>query len=279
MRLSADDLRVRLQGRPILDGVSLSVGEGEFVGLVGPNGAGKTTLLRALAGLVPPSAGRVLLDGRPLCAVSRDERARRLALLVQSAGIGWPMRVSEVVALGRLPHRRAFAPLSEADHAAVARAMARVDVTHLRERTEPSLSSGERMRVLLARALAVEAEILLADEPITALDPAHQLDAMDLLRATSRTGTGIVAVLHDLTLAARFCDRLVVLHGGRIVADAASALALTDPLLRQAFGIAVLRGTHADGSPYILPWHRAGHPREDDHDPSGRDPVRAPDRS
>ncbi|KTS38521.1 ABC transporter [Methylobacterium indicum] len=279
MRLSADDLRVRLQGRPILDGVSLSVGEGEFVGLVGPNGAGKTTLLRALAGLVLPSAGRVLLDGRPLCAVSRDERARRLALLVQSAGIGWPMRVSEVVALGRLPHRRAFAPLSEADHAAVARAMARVDVTHLRERTEPSLSSGERMRVLLARALAVEAEILLADEPITALDPAHQLDAMDLLRATSRTGTGIVAVLHDLTLAARFCDRLVVLHGGRIVADAAPALALTDPLLRQAFGIAVLRGTHADGSPYILPWHRAGHTREDDHDPSGPDPVRAPDRS
>ncbi len=271
MRLAAEELRVRLQDRPILDGVSVSVGVGELIGLVGPNGAGKTTLLRALAGLVPPSSGRVLLDGRSLPDISPDERARRLAVLVPSAGIGWPMRVSEVVALGRLPHRRAFAGPSEADHAAVARAMARADVTHLRDRTEPSLSSGERMRVLLARALAVEAEILLADEPITALDPAHQLDAMSLLRGISRAGPGIVAVLHDLTLAARFCDRLVVLSEGRIVADAKPALALTDPLLRTAFGITVLRGADADGTSYILPWHRSGRPREDDHDPAGQD--------
>lgn len=271
MRLAAEELRVRLQDRPILDGVSVSVGVGEFVGLVGPNGAGKTTLLRTLAGLMPPSSGRVLLDGRSLTDISPDERARRLAVLVQSAGIGWPMRVSEVVALGRLPHRRAFTRPSEADHAAVARAMARADVAHLSERAEPSLSSGERMRVLLARALAVEAEILLADEPITALDPAHQLDAMSLLRGISRAGTGIVAVLHDLTLAARFCDRLVVLSEGRIVADAKPALALTDPLLRTAFGITVLRGTDADGTSYILPWHRSGRPREDDHDPAGQD--------
>lgn len=271
MRLAAEELQVRLQDRPILDGISVSVGVGEFVGLVGPNGAGKTTLLRALAGLVPPSSGRVLLDGRPLFAISRDERARRLAVLVQSAGIGWPMRVSEVVALGRLPHRRTFTRPSETDHAAVARAMARADVAHLSERAEPSLSSGERMRVLLARALAVEAEILLADEPITALDPAHQLDAMSLLRGISRAGTGIVAVLHDLTLAARFCDRLVVLSEGQIVANAKPALALTDPLLRTAFGITALRGTDADGTSYILPWHRSGRPREDDHDPAGQD--------
>ncbi|WP_298961869.1 ABC transporter ATP-binding protein [uncultured Methylobacterium sp.] len=267
MRLSADRLGIRLQDRQILDGVSLAVGAGEFVGLVGPNGAGKTTLLRALAGLVPPASGDVRLDGRPLSSVSRDERARRLAVLFQSAGIGWPMQVSEVVALGRLPHRRAFAPASEVDHAAVERAMARTDVTHLRERAEPSLSWGERMRVLLARALAVEAEILLADEPITALDPAHQLDAMGLLHAISRAGTGVVAVLHDLTLAARFCDRLVVLSGGRVVADAAPGHALTDTLLQTAFGITVLRGTHADGSSYILPWHRSGPSREDHHEP------------
>ena len=271
MRLAAEELRVRLPDRPTLNSVSVSVDVGEFVGLVGPNGAGKTTLLRTLAGLVPPSSGRVLLDGRALFAISRDERARRLAVLVQSARIGWPMRVSEVVALGRLPHRRAFTRPSEADHAAVARAMARADVAHLSERAEPSLSSGERMRVLLARALAVEAEILLADEPTTALDPAHQLDAMSLLRGISRAGTGIVAVLHDLTLAARFCDRLVVLSEGRIVADAKPALALTDPLLRTAFGITVLRGTDADGTSYILPWHRSGRPREDDHDPAGQD--------
>ena len=256
MRLTAEDLGVRIGDRAILEGVSLAIGAGEFVGLVGPNGAGKTTLLRSLAGLAPPAPGRVGLDARPLASITRDERARRIAALFQGGGIGWPMRVSEVVALGRLPHRRAFAGPDEADRAAVARAMALADVAHLRDRTEPTLSAGERMRVLLARALAVEAEWLLADEPVTALDPGHQLDAMQLLRAISRTGTGVVAVLHDLTLAARYCDRLVVLCDGRVRADDRPERALTDALLRSVFGVVVQRGVHPDGIPYILPWSR-----------------------
>jgi iron complex transport system ATP-binding protein len=264
MRLASEGAGVRLGGRPVLEEISLAFGPGEFVGLVGPNGAGKTTLLRALAGLVPLSAGRVTLDGRPLSGVTRDERARRVAVLVQAAGVDWPMRVSEVVALGRLPHRSALAGLREADRAAIDRAMTRADVAHLGGRALPTLSSGERMRVLLARALAVEAEFLLADEPITALDPAHQLDAMGLLRAISRSGTGVVAVLHDLTLAARFCDRLVVLAGGRVAADAPPERSLSDPLLHAAFGIAVLRGRDADGAPYVLPWSRSGPHREED---------------
>lgn len=254
MSLGLREVRVMLDGRAILTDIDLALERGRFVGLVGPNGAGKTTLLRVLAALVAPARGRVTLDGHGLSGMNRDERARRIAALFQGAGVGWPMTVREIVALGRLPHRRAFAGLSDADAAAVARAMVRTDVGHLADRTEPTLSSGERMRALLARALAVEAEWLLVDEPVTALDPAHQLDAMALLRAASRDGTGVVAVLHDLALAARFCDRIVVLSGGRLVADASPEGALTDALLARIFGVTAERGRAVDGTRYILPW-------------------------
>jgi len=254
MSLGLREVRVMLDGRAILTDIDLALERGRFVGLVGPNGAGKTTLLRVLAALVAPARGRVTLDGHALSGMNRDERARRIAALFQGAGVGWPMTVREIVALGRLPHRRAFAGLSDADEAAVARAMVRTDVGHLADRTEPTLSSGERMRALLARALAVEAEWLLVDEPVTALDPAYQLDAMALLRAASRDGTGVVAVLHDLALAARFCDRIVVLSGGRLVADASPEGALTDALLARIFGVTAERGRAVDGTRYILPW-------------------------
>ncbi|GJE28155.1 ABC transporter ATP-binding protein [Methylobacterium organophilum] len=256
--LSAHAIRVTLEGRTILSEIDFALERGQFVGLVGPNGAGKTTLLRVLAALIAPAEGRVTLEGRALAGMSRDERARRVAALFQGAGVGWPMSVREIVALGRLPHRRAFAALSEADEAAIARAMARTDVGHLAGRPEPTLSSGERMRALLARALAVEAAWLLVDEPVTALDPAHQLDAMALLRAAARDGAGVVAVLHDLALAARFCDRIVVLSSGRLVADGRPEEALTDALLARVFGVTAERGRAADGTRYILPWARSG---------------------
>lgn len=258
MSLGLHDTRVTLDGRTILSDIDLALEPGRFVGLVGPNGAGKTTLLRVLAGLIIPIQGRITLDGRPLAAMGRDERARRIAALFQGSGVGWPMTVREIVALGRLPHRRAFASSTQADDAALARAMVRTDILHLAGRGEPTLSSGERMRVLLARALAVEAPWLLVDEPVTALDPAHQLDALALLQAVSRDGTGVVAVLHDLTLAARFCDRIVVLAGGRLVADGTPEEALTDVLLAEAFGVRAERGWASDGTRYILPWARSG---------------------
>lgn len=263
MSLDLNDVRVTLDGRTILTDIDLALERGRFVGLVGPNGAGKTTLLRVLTALVAPSQGRVTLEGQALSGMSREVRARRIAALFQGAGVGWPITVRQIVALGRLPHRRAFAGFSEADEAAVARAMARTDVGHLAGRTEPTLSSGERMRALLARALAVEAEWLLVDEPITALDPAHQLDAMALLRAASRDGTGVVAVLHDLAFAARFCDRIVVLSGGRLVADASPEEALTDTLLARVFGVTAERGEAADGTRYILPWARSQSTKEE----------------
>ncbi|KQP62195.1 ABC transporter ATP-binding protein [Methylobacterium sp. Leaf112] len=258
MSLATAALDVCLGGRAILSDITLSLERGTLVGLVGPNGAGKTSLLRTLAGLVAPTKGRVDLDGMPLKGISRDARAKRIAVLFHGAGAGWPMQVQDLVALGRLPHRRAFGGLDGADHAAINRAMTRTDVARFAERTEPTLSSGERMRVLLARALAVEAEWLLADEPITALDPAHQLDAMTLLRSVALAGTGVVAVLHDLSLAARFCDRIVVLGEGRVAADGHPDVALTDRLLSDVFGVTVCRGAGPDGTAYILPWNRSG---------------------
>lgn len=263
MSLDLSDVRVTLDGRTILKDIDLALERGRFVGLVGPNGAGKTTLLRVLTALVAPSRGQVTLEGQALSGMSREARARRIAALFQGAGVGWPITVRQIVALGRLPHRRTFAGFSEADEAAVARAMARTDIGHLAGRTEPTLSSGERMRALLARALAVEAEWLLADEPITALDPAHQLNAMALLRAASRDGAGVVAVLHDLALAARFCDRIVVLFDGRLIADASPEEALTDALLARVFGVTAERGEAADGTRYILPWARSGDTKEE----------------
>lgn len=264
MSLDARGAAIRLGRRSILSGIDLALEPGRFVGLVGPNGAGKTTLLRALAGLLPLAAGEIRLDGQLLAALSREARARRVAALFQGGGVGWPMSVQEIVALGRQPHRRAFAGPSEADRSAVTRAMERTDIAHLADRAEPSLSTGERMRTLLARALAVEADWLMADEPITALDPAHQLDAMALLLGIARDGAGVVTVLHDLTLAARFCDRIVVLAEGRIVADATPDRALTDRLLADVFGVSVRRGQAPDGTRYILPWERSRATKEDD---------------
>jgi iron complex transport system ATP-binding protein len=255
MRIAVEKASVRFGRRIVLNGVSVSVQSGEMVGLVGPNGAGKTTLLRTLAGLITCEAGQVLCDEQDIARISAETRARRIACLFQATPAGWPMPAEEIVALGRLPHRLPFNGLQEADHSAIDRAMLATDTLHLRGRSDIALSSGERMRVLLARAVAVEAEFLLADEPVTALDPGHALDTMALLRGLAAAGTGVVAVLHDLTLAARFCDRVVMLDQGCIVADGPPATALTDATLHDAFGIEAIRGM-SSGEAYLIPWQR-----------------------
>lgn len=253
MRIEAKDLSVALGGKPILHGIELALRPGELVGLIGPNGAGKTTLLKALADLLTPDKGRVLYEGQTARAFGRGELARNIAFLAQGGTVHWQMRVEALVGLGRLPHRRPFADGNAGDHDAIARAMAAADVTQFRGRTLDTLSGGERMRVLLARALAVEAAMLLADEPLAALDPRHQLDVMDLLRASVTPQTGVVVILHDLTLAGRFCDRLVLIDRGRIVADGPPSTVLSDAHIADVFGVTTARGQQA-GQGFVLPW-------------------------
>ena len=209
----------------------------------------------------------LLSGGRALDALTLGEETAsslgftlghiRLRLILGTAlsvgAVHWPLRVEKLVALGRLPHRDPMRPLSGADLDAVGRAMAATDVAQFADRTIATLSGGERLRVLLARAMAVEAPFLLVDEPIAELDPAHQLLVMGFLRRSAQQGVGVVAVLHDLTLAARFSDRVMLLHNGTIVAEGRPANVLSDANLRAAYGITALRGHH-DGEPYVIPW-------------------------
>lgn len=244
--LALRDLRVRLGGREVVAGVTLDIREGEFTGLIGPNGAGKSTLLRAALGLLPAS-GEVLLGGEPLARLSVTERARRAAYLAQEREIAWPVDVETLVSLGR---GRAPDPL------AAERAMARMDVIRFRRRPATELSGGERARALIARALAQGAPLLLADEPAAGLDPAHQLTLMETFAGLAAEGHGVLASMHDLGLAARWCGRLVLLHEGRIVADGAPEEVLTPAMLARVYGIEAHLGA-ARGRMIVQPLGRA----------------------
>ncbi len=250
-KLSASGLTVRLQSRAVLDQVDFSVAGGELVGILGANGAGKSTLLKSLMGLQPLVAGEVRLDGEPLAHWTASARARRLAYLAQGHVAHWPLSVREVVALGRLPH-----PRSASDEAVVERVLRQTDLAALADRNVLTLSGGERARTMLARALAVCPQVLLADEPLAALDPAHQLSIMQLLRAEAAAGLGVAIVLHDLPLAARFCSRVVLLHEGRVWGDGIPAGVLDDRALQEVFGIEAARFTRS-GETVPLPWQLA----------------------
>ncbi|AJE47804.1 ABC transporter ATP-binding protein [Celeribacter indicus] len=240
-RLSLDHLSVTLRGRTILRDISLDLGAGEFVGLIGPNGAGKTTLMRASLGLVP-------FDGQSsLAALPATDRARAAAWMPQTREIAWPVSVETVIALGRVPYLGAGQRLSETDRAAVEGAIARMGLETLRGRTATRLSGGEQARVLIARALAQETPLILADEPVAGLDPAHQIATMQLFADLARQGRSLLVSLHDLGLAVRHCTRLVLLSGGRIAAEGRPADVLTPETLRTHFGITAHFAQTPDG--------------------------------
>lgn len=244
--LAGSELRVDLGGRRILNGVSLGLSPGQVTVIVGPNGAGKSTLTSTLAGLLKPTSGAATLDGRSLSALSPRDRARRIAVLPQTPEIAWPVTVRTLVGLGRTPFTGARG-LTTADHAAVDQAMQTTGVTGFADRLVTTLSGGERARVLIARAVAGTPEWLVADEPLTGLDPAHQLDAAALFRSLADRGLGVVLTLHDLTLALRLADRVVVLSQGAVLADGPPDQALTPDVLRRAFGVEAIIETTAAG--------------------------------
>jgi iron complex transport system ATP-binding protein len=231
-------LTVAYRGRPALTDANLDVAAGERVALVGPNGAGKSTLLRAVAGLIEPAAGTVELGGAPLADLDRLAIARRLAVVPQLPSLPFSTTVEDVVALGRLPHEHPIRGLRPADRAAIAAAIDRVGVGHLLGRDARELSLGERQLVLLAMAVAQGSPILVLDEPTVHLDLRHQVEVMELLvDLNRRDGTTILAVLHDVGLAAHFFDRIVVLDRGRIVADGPPGDALDEARIRDVFGV------------------------------------------
>jgi iron complex transport system ATP-binding protein len=236
--MQAHVLSVDLGARRALSGIGLTLEPGQLTVIVGPNGAGKTTLLKTLAGLIAPSKGKVTLDGESVADIHAVERARRIAYLPQSGSIAWPIPVADVVALGRLPHGEKPDALPPLGREAVAAAIRAVGLQGYEARSATELSGGERARVLLARALATQAPVLLADEPVAALDPRHQLTVLDVLKAQAQAGRTVVAIMHDLTLAARFADRIVLLDRGHVVASGNPESVLTQAQLAASFGIA-----------------------------------------
>ena len=251
--LSATGLNASLGKRKVLHDISLSLSSGHLVALVGPNGAGKTTLLRALAGLIP-SDGEIRISGDALSSLSLRERAKRFAYLPQGHMVHWPLPARDIVALGRYPHGATDpARLSPKDMEAVLRAMQAVDVTAFGDRRVTELSGGERSRVALARVLAVEAPVILADEPTASLDPRHQIDVMQNLRSVADKGVLVIVVTHDLGLAARFADHVLVLSEGRLAAQGAPMEALSEAVMADVFRISAYRAEYQSEA-VIVPW-------------------------
>ncbi|MET0066891.1 MAG: ABC transporter ATP-binding protein [Candidatus Thiodiazotropha sp.] len=252
--LSARSLRVVRGQQALLDGVNIELQPGRLLGLIGPNGAGKSTLLRILAGIRSADTGSVHFRGVPLSDLATQTRARHIAYLPQTGDVAWPMSVERLVALGRAPHLGPWQQPGTKDREEIERVLWRTDLLALRQRPYDTLSGGEQARVRLARALVTEADILLADEPVAALDPAHQLDVMDLLRENCSAGRAVIVVLHDLALAAHYCDRLHLLHAGRTLAEGDPGEVLSEENLQTAYAIALDHGE--PNNRFKLPWRR-----------------------
>jgi iron complex transport system ATP-binding protein len=253
--VEAAGLRFEYGSRRVLDAVDVALDAGEMVGVIGPNGAGKSTLVRLLAGILRPSAGALRLRGRPLHAWNGRERARAVAVVSQDPRVDFPYTVLEVVLMGRAPHMSAMALAGPRDLEVARGALRLLEVADLEARSIDELSGGERQRVFLARALAQEPRVLLLDEPTTHLDLRHQTRLHDVARHRCRDdGLAVLTVMHDVNLAAAYCDRLILLDGGRVACAGPPAAVLDGAVLERVFGTRLWVGRHAlTQAPVVLP--------------------------
>ncbi len=235
--LSGHSLHYDIDAISILDDIDIEISRGEMIGLIGPNGAGKSSLLRLLTGVEVPAAGEVLFDGRPLARIDANERARRMGYLVQGAKADWPFTVEKIVGLGRLPFQKWWQRDSADDRARIERALVETETLAYRNRIVTTLSGGEQTLVMLARIFSTGSDLIFADEPVAALDPYHQLHVMEILRAHARGEAAVVIVLHDLGLAARFCDRLYLLNHGRLNCSGPVVEVLTPENIARVYGV------------------------------------------
>jgi len=257
--LTAKNIQVLRGKTSVINNVDVTVNAKEFVGLIGPNGAGKSSLMRVLAGLSKPDAGEITLfidqAMQHIAQVSPKKRAQYMAYLAQSETPSWPLSVENLVALGRLPWNNNVINHSEADGIAIANALQMTDLHELAERPITELSGGELQRALLARVFAGTPQLILADEPIAALDIYHQLHTMELLQQHVYSGGAVIAALHDLSLAARFCSRLILLHKGKVIAEGEPIKVLTSDNIEQVYGVGVYVDCHEEGV-VIIPKNR-----------------------
>jgi iron complex transport system ATP-binding protein len=259
--LTANKLSLTLGGNPVLQDVDLQLRPGEMVGLIGPNGAGKSSLLRVLAGLRKPDSGRVTLQlaeqsPHALQQIPANLRARHMAYLAQQETPAWPLTVEHLAGLGRAPWHKPMGGKTPADTRAIEHALTITELNEFRQRPVSTLSGGELQRALLARIFAGEPQLILADEPIAALDPYHQLHIMELLQDHACKGGAVLAALHDLSLAARYCHRLILLHNGRVMVDGEPIQVLTEESLERVYGISAYVDCR-EGGVVIIPRARS----------------------
>ena len=249
--LTCQSVSLTLGNKQLVNNASLHIGGNELVGLIGPNGAGKSTLLQMLAGLIKCDTGTVLLNQRDIHTINLQERSRSLAWVEQNGAVNWPLTVERIISLGRRPHLGTWQKPGDDDHQAIEQAIIDTDCAGIRHQDATTLSGGERTRLLLARALAAQPDVLLADEPVAALDLKQQLQAMHVLENFSSADRTCLVVLHDLSLAARFCNRLYLMHEGAIVAEGTPAMVLTETNLKTVYGVEVQMG--GSDHPWIVP--------------------------
>jgi ABC-type cobalamin/Fe3+-siderophores transport system ATPase subunit len=235
--INATGLNYSIDSLPILKGIDFEVNPGELVGLIGPNGAGKSTLLRLLTQVEPASSGEIQFEGRAMDTLAAEERAKRIGYLVQGAKAHWPFSVEKVVGLGRLPYQKWWQQASSEDDAKVEAAMQTTQTLAYRNRIVTTLSGGEHTLVMLARIIASEPQIIFADEPVAALDPYHQLHVMEILREHAKEKNAAVVVLHDLSLATRFCDRLYLLNHGELHCTGTAHDVMTSENIASVYGV------------------------------------------